>query len=277
MGERVPLMCHSLLRAVLSEDIGAAREIIAGDTLIDRLDKRHLTAATMQAMVYTPQGAVEAGYLDEVTSADAVLDQARLFETTVEAVADLHHLYAATARSRDMLKPVLTPRRAAAEMRRQIAAGGRPGLLFGPEKAGLDNDEVALADAIVQVPLNPAFSSLNLAQAVVHLATAPKSNRVTIALGRAREAAGRAASQGLVPVHLRDAHYSGAAQLGHGEGYEYPHDDPRGWIDQQYRPDDIVGEVYYEPSHHGHERVVGEAMAARRTAGPPDSSPDEPE
>ncbi len=99
--------------------------------------------------------------------ADAVLDQARLFETTVEAVADLHHIYAATARPRDMLKPVLTPRRAAAEMGRQIAAGGRPGLLFGPEKAGLDNDEVALADAIVQVPLNPAFSSLNLAQAVL--------------------------------------------------------------------------------------------------------------
>src|SRR3546814_5905199 len=71
-----------------------------------------------------------------------------------------------TARTRDMIKPVLTPRGAAAEMRGAVAQGTAVGILFGPERMGLSNDDVALADAVVQVPLNPAFSSLNLAQAV---------------------------------------------------------------------------------------------------------------
>ncbi len=105
---------------------------------------------------------------------------------------------------------------------------------------------------------------LNLAQAVVHLATAPKSNRVTVALGRAAADA-RAAGAGLVPVHLRDAHYRGAADLGHGEGYEYPHDDPAGWVDQQHRPFEVAGNVYYDPSPHGAESEVAERMAAHRT------------
>ncbi len=144
-----------LVRPQLGENIGTAVRAMLNFGLTDL------------RLVSPRDGWPNAKAVAAASRADAVLDQARLFETTVEAVADLHHLYAATARSRDMLKPVLTPRRAAAEMRRQIAAGGRPGLLFGPEKAGLDNDEVALADAIVQVPLNPAFSSLNLAQAVL--------------------------------------------------------------------------------------------------------------
>jgi tRNA/rRNA methyltransferase len=98
--------------------------------------------------------------------ADEVLAHARLFETTAEAVADLQRVYATTARPRGMLKPVVTPRRAAAELRTALARGARAGVLFGPERAGLVNDDVALADAVLSVPLNPAFASLNLAQAV---------------------------------------------------------------------------------------------------------------
>ena len=96
-----------------------------------------------------------------------VLDRARLFETTAEAVADLERLYATTARERHMTKDVVTPRRAAEEVRTVEADGARCGVLFGKEAKGLTNDDVALADAILQVPLNPAFSSLNLAQAVL--------------------------------------------------------------------------------------------------------------
>lgn len=99
--------------------------------------------------------------------ADRVLAAARLYDRTEQAIADLNRVYAATARSRDMAKPVVTARRAAVEMR-ALAARRQPfGVLFGPERAGLDNDEVVLADAVLAVPANPGFSSLNLAQAAL--------------------------------------------------------------------------------------------------------------
>lgn len=99
--------------------------------------------------------------------ADIVIDNVRVFETTEEAVADLDYLLATTARPRDMVKLVFTPDRAAARLREAFAGGGKAGVLFGPERTGLHNDDVALADAVLTVPLNPAFSSLNLAQAVL--------------------------------------------------------------------------------------------------------------
>ncbi|MEP4914276.1 MAG: TrmH family RNA methyltransferase, partial [Alphaproteobacteria bacterium] len=102
------------------------------------------------------------------SGADLVIDQARVYATPADAVADLNLVVATTARSRDMTKRVLTPRRAAEEIRHIFAeSGARTGILFGREAKGLTNDEVALADAILNVPLNPAFSSLNLAQAVL--------------------------------------------------------------------------------------------------------------
>ena len=108
----------------------------------------------------------------------------------------------------------------------------------------------AAARAVEMVGLPEA--RLNLAQAVVHLAGAPKSNRVTLALGAAERDV-RDQPAGRVPPHLRDAHYQGAARLGHGAGYRYPHDDPSGWVDQQYRPDHLEGRRYYQPSTHGQE------------------------
>ncbi len=102
--------------------------------------------------------------------ADLVIENARLFATAEEAVADLNHVFATTARRRDMVKPVMTPRRAAAEMRRAVARGERVGILFGGERSGLANDDVALADTLIRVPLNPEFSSLNLGHAVMILA-----------------------------------------------------------------------------------------------------------
>lgn len=119
----------------------------------------------------------------------------------------------------------------------------------------------AAAQAVEFVGLPEA--QLNLAQAVIHLACAPKSNAATVAIGRAR-ADVRNGVTGAVPAHLRDAHYAGAASLGHGDGYEYPHDDPRGWADQQYVPDAVVGRTYYEPSDHGAEPGVAEQLNERR-------------
>jgi tRNA/rRNA methyltransferase len=103
------------------------------------------------------------------SKADPVLDAVSVFSSTADAVADLHRVYATTARLRDMMKEVVTPREAASRMRQEQAAGHRVGILFGPERTGLDNEDVALAHVGITVPLNPGFSSLNLAQAVLLL------------------------------------------------------------------------------------------------------------
>jgi tRNA/rRNA methyltransferase len=99
--------------------------------------------------------------------ADLVIDRARLFERVEDAVADLVHLYATTARTRDMVKPVLTPDAAAERLHGAGLKGEASGVMFGRERSGLTNDEVALAAAAVTFPLNPGFTSLNLAQAVL--------------------------------------------------------------------------------------------------------------
>lgn len=110
-------------------------------------------------------------------------------------------------------------------------------------------------------------AQLNLAHAVVHLATAPKSNRVTMAIGAARQAV-REGPTGRVPSHLRDAHYQGAKGLGHGKGYDYPHDDPRGWVPQQHLPDEVADRTFYDPSPHGHEREIRHRMEQLRQPAP---------
>jgi len=110
-----------------------------------------------------PSGSAKAA----ASGADIVLDNARLCDTTEEAIADLSHVFATTARNRGMIKRIMTPREAAVEMRAQSSAGLTTGVLFGPERTGLFNDDLALADTSLTVPLNPSFSSLNLAQAVL--------------------------------------------------------------------------------------------------------------
>jgi len=99
--------------------------------------------------------------------ADIVLEQAQVFSTTAEAVADCAHIYATTVRKRGMTKEVLTPAEAAGDM---AAASGKCAILFGPERSGLEIVDVELARKIITVPINPEFGSLNLAQAVILLA-----------------------------------------------------------------------------------------------------------
>jgi tRNA/rRNA methyltransferase len=96
--------------------------------------------------------------------ADAVLERAEVFDTLAEAVADCAQVYATTVRKRGVTKPVLTPEEAAQAIHRET---GRSAIVFGPERSGLETDDVALARAIVTVPINPEFASLNLAQAVI--------------------------------------------------------------------------------------------------------------
>ncbi len=148
----------------------------------------------------------------------------------------------------------------------------------------LASEDVGMADPMSLVVANAAAhavefvglpeAGLNLAQAVVHLATAPKSNRAALGWWAA-QADVRERPAGEVPAHLRDAHYQGARALGHGAGYRYPHDDPRGWVEQQYLPDEVLafldGRRYYEPSTHGAEHGVADRLTRRgRTPAPPD-------
>jgi tRNA/rRNA methyltransferase len=96
-----------------------------------------------------------------------VIESARVFDTTEAAVADLEKVYATTARRRDMSQRIVTARKAAEEIRAHEAMERRVGVLFGPERTGLFNDDLALADTLVTIPLNPGFTSLNLAQCVL--------------------------------------------------------------------------------------------------------------
>jgi putative ATPase len=120
---------------------------------------------------------------------------------------------------------------------------------------------VAAADAVQLIGMPEG--RIPLAEAVVHLATAPKSNAAYLGIDRAI-ADVRAGKIGRVPKHLRDAHYAGAKRLGHGKGYLYPHDDERGVLEQDYLPEELSGTVYYEPTEHGNEREISARLAKLR-------------
>ncbi len=111
------------------------------------------------------------------SGAGRLLDAARLADTTAGAVGEAAYVYATTARQRDLTKPVFTPEAAMRDARDRIARGERVAVLFGPERAGLENEDIARANAIISVPVNPEFPSLNLAQCV--LLTAYEWRRAT--------------------------------------------------------------------------------------------------
>jgi putative ATPase len=120
---------------------------------------------------------------------------------------------------------------------------------------------VAAADAIALIGMPEG--RINLAQATIHLALAPKSNAVITAIDAAI-ADVRSGLAGSVPPPLRDSHYPGAARLRHGRRYEYPHDHPDGLVAQQYPPDELVGRDYYLPTGRGNERGLAERLARLR-------------
>jgi putative ATPase len=118
---------------------------------------------------------------------------------------------------------------------------------------------VAVAAAQTVALIGMPEAQLTLAHATIHLASAPKSNAVTSALGAAMGDI-KAGKAGLVPAHLRDGHYSGAAALGNAQGYKYSHDDPDGVVAQQYPPDELVGVDYYRPTGRGGEREMSSRL-----------------
>ncbi len=126
--------------------------------------------------------------------AAALVDRATVYESVADAIGELNFVLASTARPRGMVKAVLSPARAAAELERRGASAERTGVLFGPERSGLDNDSIALADAILTAPVSPEFASLSLPQAVLLFGYEWfKAREPTPSLGRATEFDGPAA------------------------------------------------------------------------------------
>jgi tRNA/rRNA methyltransferase len=147
-----------LVRPQLSENIGTAARAMLNNNLTD-----------LRLVAPRPDWLSDRA-IAAASGADRVLLGAKVFDTTAAAIADLHRVWASTARNRFMVKSVDTPRSAAAAMRGIATDGQRFGVLFGPERTGLENDDLALADTVITVPLNPDYSSLNLAQCVLLVA-----------------------------------------------------------------------------------------------------------
>lgn len=143
-----------LVEPQLGENIGMAARAMLNCGLTELRLVRPRDAWPNRHAVSASAGAVQ------------VIDNVKLFETTADAVADCQMVYASTARSRDMTNDIYTPRAAAADMAGHAAAQIKTAVLFGKESKGLTNDDIALANAIIHVPLNSSFTSLNIAQAV---------------------------------------------------------------------------------------------------------------
>jgi tRNA/rRNA methyltransferase len=144
-----------LVRPQLSENIGTAARAMLNNGLTD-----------LRLVAPKPDWLSDRA-IAAASGADRVVLGARIFETVAEAVSDLQRVWATTARNRFMVKPVDTPKTAAAAMRQLSVEGTRFGVMFGPERTGLENDDVVQADTVITVPLNPDYSSLNLAQCVL--------------------------------------------------------------------------------------------------------------
>src|ERR1700759_795103 len=144
-----------LVEPQLGENIGMAARAM-GNFALDRL-----------RIVNPRDGWPNIAAQRAAAGADHILEKAELFDTVEAAVADLDLLFATTARAHDQAKPVMSPEEAAGEISGHVRGGGGAGILFGRERAGLTNEEVALANRIITFPVNPGFASLNLAQAVL--------------------------------------------------------------------------------------------------------------
>jgi len=178
-----------LVRSQMGENIGAAARAMLNFGL------------TRMRLVAPRDGWPNPAATAMASGAGRVLDAATLHGDTAAAVADCHYVYATTARPRGMVKPVFTPEAAMQDAASRIAAGERVAVLFGPERAGLENDDIILANAIVSVPVNADFPSLNLAQCV--LLTGYEWRRQTVEAPQAyTELAGNVWATGAEVDHL---------------------------------------------------------------------------
>ncbi len=273
---------RELVRRALQDERGLAGTVALAPDAEDHLVRlaagdvrRALTALDAAAASARAQGATT---IDLITAEQAVDIAAVRYDRDGDAHYDVISAFIKSMRGSDVDAALhwLARMLVAGEDPRFIA---RRLVIFASEDVGMADPTALLvataaAQAVALIGLPEA--QLNLAQAVVHLATAPKSNAVTRGIAAALDDV-RTGAVGAVPAHLRDAHYAGARRLGHGVAYRYPHDDPRGVVPQQYPPDDLVGRDYYQPTTHGAERSVAERLPRlRRTVRGTEDVPPEP-
>ncbi|MGQ0825749.1 MAG: replication-associated recombination protein A [Actinomycetota bacterium] len=255
-------------RALTDDDRGLGNEPVTIDDdarrhLTDRSDgdARHLLTVLEVAHALT----VEAGR-DRITLADA---EAALALRSLNYGDDEHYdvtsAFIKSIRGSD-------PDAGLYWLARMIEAGEDPRfiarrlVILASEDVGLaDPQALLVADAAARAVefVGMPEAQFNLAQAVIHLALAPKSNSVKASILAARESAQQQRA-GPVPMHLREASYRSAKLLGHGKGYVYPHDHPAGWVRQEHLPPEVAGERFYRPGGHGAEPVLYEALERRR-------------
>jgi putative ATPase len=272
---------RGLVRRAVTDERG-----LAGTVTLAKDAEDHLVALAggdvrkaLTALEAAAAGAAALGLAEiELSTAEAALDKAALrYDRDGDAHYDVVSAFIKSLRGSDVdaVLHYLARMIVAGEDARFIA---RRMVIFASEDVGLADPTAlgvatAAAHAVEYVGLPEA--RLNLAQAAIHLATAPKSNAVIMAIDEAISDI-RAGRGGAVPSHLRDAHYAGAKGLGHGAGYAYPHDDPRGVLTQQYAPDDVADREYYRPSGHGAERAIAERVAKLRGVVRPDGTRPKP-
>jgi putative ATPase len=246
-----------LRRALVDEDRGlGAHHVSATDEALDHLvevaggDAR-VALTGLEAAVLSA-GATGEDVVDLARAADAVQKKAIVYDRQGDAHYDVISAFIKSIRGSD-------PDAAVFWLARMIEAGEDPRyiarrmIVHASEDIGLADPRalmvaVAAAQAVEHVGLPEA--RLNLAEAALYLARAPKSNSVYLAIGAAAE---DARSSDPVPLHLRDASVPTSRQLGHGKGYKYPHDFPGHRVEQEYRPERFSGRRYYEPSDQGEE------------------------
>lgn len=260
---------RALVRRALRDERG-----LGGATKLDPAAEDHLVRLAggdvrkaLTALEAAADSATAAGRADvDLATAEQAVDVAAVrYDREGDAHYDVTSAFIKSMRGSDVDAALhyLARMLVAGEDPRFIA---RRMVIFASEDVGMADPTAlvaatAAAHAVEYVGLPEA--QLNLAQAVVHLATAPKSNAVTSAIGAAI-ADVRAGRGGPVPRHLRDAHYPGARGLGHGTGYQYPHDDELGVVRAQYPPDDLVGADYYHPTGRGAEGTLAERVPRLR-------------
>ncbi|RNL83648.1 replication-associated recombination protein A [Halostreptopolyspora alba] len=273
-----PLLSRSLLltletleddeiRSVLAEARTDERGLKGRYTLSDDAEDHLVRLAggdARRALTYLEAATLVAGSRAEVTVDDverAVDRHAVRYDRSGDQHYDVISAFIKSMRGSD-------PDAALHYLARMIEAGEDPRFIarrivvHASEDVGMADPSalqvaVAAAQAVDLIGLPEA--RINLAQAVIHIALAPKSNAVINAIDAAAGDV-RAGRAGPVPAHLRDGHYRGAAELGHGEGYRYAHDYPGGVAPQQHAPDAVAGREYYQPTTHGAERRYGEVL-----------------
>ena len=239
--------------AVQPEAVDLLVQLAAGDA------RRALTALEVASELV---GAAEPGAELTVTAVEQSLDRAAVrYDRDGDQHYDVISAFIKSVRGSDVDA-------ALHYLARMLVAGEDPRfvarrlMILASEDVGMADPtalQVAVAAAQTVALIGMPEAQLTLAHATVHLATAPKSNAVTTALGAAM-ADIKAGKAGLVPPQLRDGHYSGAAALGNAQGYKYAHDDPDGVVAQQYPPDELVGVDYYRPTDHGAERQIAQRL-----------------